>query len=112
GREPELARSALARRLAGQVVRDPGDLAKRAGTVAERQYDAGPEGAARRREPFPADRDLVGGLGVEPHAVVAADEHSVARGRLADVEDGPERDTSRAFRDRRVLSRSAHAKQH
>ncbi len=94
--QAELARAALPGRLLGQVAHDPGHLAERAG-AAERHHDAGPQHAARRVQSGPGDRHVVGELGGQPHPVVAADQHAVVRGRLADIQYRAERDAGGHF---------------
>ena len=110
-RQAQLAGPALPGGLPGQVARYPGHLAERAGPVAERQDDAGAERPADRLETGPRHRHDVGVLGRQPHPVVAADQHAVTRGRLADVENGTERHAGGHLDDCRAGGGSAHTEQ-
>ena len=109
--QAELARAALAGRLLGQVAGDPRHLPHRAGPLAERQHDAGPECAARRRQPGPRDGDGVGDLTRQPFAVVAADQDPIAHLRAADVEHHAQRNPGGDLHDRRAGHRAAHGEQ-
>ena len=112
GRQAEHARPALARGLLGQVAGDPCYLAQRAGPLAERQHDAGAQGAAGRDQAGPADRDVIGRLAAQPHAVVAA--HQDAFGWLgpAEVEYLAQRHAGRDLDHRWPADRPPDREQH
>ena len=88
---PSLHGAALARGFPGQIARGAADLTQRTRAVAEGQHDARTQRPPHGGQAFPGDRRRVGRARGQPHAVIAADQRTVTRGGLADVQDRGQR---------------------